>query len=96
MPQPAARSTDMHICPLFNGTVPHVGGPINMGSPNVFIGGLPAARVSDIAICTGPPDVITQGSTTVLINNLPAARMTDHTAHGGTIVGGFPQVLIGG
>jgi uncharacterized Zn-binding protein involved in type VI secretion len=52
--------------------------------------------VSDIAICTGPPDVITQGSTTVLINNLPAARMTDHTAHGGTIVAGFPQVLIGG
>jgi len=86
----------MHVCPLVSGTVPHVGGPISIGSPNVFIGGLPAARVSDIAICTGPPDVITQGSTTVLINNLPAARMTDHTAHGGTIVAGFPQVLIGG
>jgi uncharacterized Zn-binding protein involved in type VI secretion len=26
----------------------------------------------------------------------PAARMGDQTAHGGVIVGGYPQVLIGG
>lgn len=26
----------------------------------------------------------------------PAARMGDNTAHGGVIVAGFPQVLIGG
>ena len=25
---PAARITDMHTCPMFNGPVPHVGGPI--------------------------------------------------------------------
>ena len=96
MTKPAARITDMHVCPLVNGVVPHVGGPILLGSPNVLIGGLPAARVTDMATCVGPPDVIIIGSMTVLINGLPAARMGDQTAHGGTIVLGCLQVLIGG
>lgn len=96
MSKPAARITDMHVCPLVNGLVPHVGGPITLGSPNVLIGGLPAARVTDMAVCIGPPDMVALGSMTVLINNLPAARLGDQTAHGGTIVAGFPQVLIGG
>ncbi|MEJ2559954.1 MAG: PAAR domain-containing protein [Anaerolineae bacterium] len=96
MSKPAARLTDMHVCPLVNGVVPHVGGPISLGSPTVLIGGLPAARVTDMAVCVGPPDMIAVGSATVLINGLPAARMGDQTAHGGTIVAGFPQVLIGG
>jgi len=96
MSKPAARLTDMHVCPLVNGIVPHVGGPITLGSPNVLIGGLPAARVTDMATCVGPPDMVAIGSMTVLINNLPAARLGDQTAHGGTIVVSFPQVLIGG
>ena len=96
MSKPAARLTDMHVCPLVNGLVPHVGGPIVLGSPNVLIGGLPAARVTDMATCVGPPDMIAIGSATVLINGLPAARLGDMTAHGGTITFGYPQVLIGG
>jgi len=96
MSKPAARLTDMHVCPLVNGVVPHVGGPITLGSPTVLIGNLPAARITDMAVCVGPPDLIVVGSATVLINSLPAARMGDQTAHGGTIVGGFPTVLIGG
>ena len=28
MPMPAARLTDMHVCPMVTGVVPHVGGPI--------------------------------------------------------------------
>jgi len=96
MSKPAARITDMHVCPLVNGVVPHVGGPILLGSPNVLIGGLPAARVTDLAVCTGPPDMVALGSMTVLINGLPAARLGDLTAHGGTIVSGYPTVLIGG
>lgn len=67
-----------------------------MGAPNVLIGNMPAARVGDMATCVGPPDTIIVGSATVLIGGLPAARMGDSTAHGGTIVVGFPQVLIGG
>lgn len=97
MGQPAARLTDMHVCPMFNGPVPHVGGPITApGAPTVLIGGLPAARASDMATCVGPPDTIARGSGTVMIGNLPAARMGDNCAHGGVIVVGFPTVLIGG
>jgi uncharacterized Zn-binding protein involved in type VI secretion len=93
---PAARVTDMHVCPMFNGPVPHVGGPIlPAGEPTVLIGGMPAARMGDMAVCVGPPDSIVAGSGTVLIGGMPAARMGDATAHGGSIVGGEPTVLIG-
>ena len=97
MGQPAARITDMHVCPMFTGPVPHVGGPIlPPGGITVLIGCLPAARVGDMAVCVGPPDVIAKGSMTVLIGGKPAARMGDTMAHGGTIVLGLPTVLIGG
>ena len=93
----AARLTDMHICPLVTGTVPHVGGPVLApGVPTVLIGGLPAACVGDMCICTGPPDSIIMGSTTVFIGGKPAARQGDLTAHGGTIIIGCPTVIIGG
>ena len=96
MGKPAARLTDMHVCPMVTGIVPHVGGPISgPGCPTVIIGGLPAARVTDLGVCVGPPDLIALGSTGVFIGGLPAARMGDLTAHGGTIVFGFPTVLIG-
>jgi uncharacterized Zn-binding protein involved in type VI secretion len=88
----------MHTCPLVNpGTVPHVGGPVMpAGCPTVLIGGMPAARVGDMCICTGPPDTIVVGSGTVLIGGMPAARMGDSTAHGGAIVAGCRTVIIGG
>jgi uncharacterized Zn-binding protein involved in type VI secretion len=96
MGQPAARITDMHVCPLVTGVVPHVGGPIlPPGAINVLTGGLPQARVGDMAVCVGPPDVIALGSFTVLVGGQPAARMGDMTAHGGSIVLGLPTVLIG-
>ena len=92
---PAARLTDMHVCPMVTGVVPHVGGPIVApGAPTVLIGGLPAARVSDMVTCVGPPDTIIMGAPKVLIGGLPAARMGDSTAHGGTIVLGCFTVII--
>lgn len=92
----AARSGDMHTCPLINGPVPHVGGPVlPPGCPTVLIGGMPAARVGDMLTCVGPPDIITTGSGTVIIGGKPAARQGDSTAHGGIIVIGCPTVLIG-
>ncbi len=93
---PAARIGDNHICPMVTGVVPHVGGPIAKGQPNVLIGNMPAARVTDIVTCVGPPDMIAKGSTIVLIGGMPAARMLDSTVHGGVIMMGFPTVLIGG
>lgn len=97
---PAARITDMHTCPMQTPglpPIPHVGGPIlPPGCPTVLIGGLPAARMGDMALCVGPSDMIVKGSSTVLIGGQPAARMGDATAHGGVIVIGCPTVLIGG
>jgi uncharacterized Zn-binding protein involved in type VI secretion len=91
----AARITDMHVCPMVTGVVPHVGGPVSVGMPQVLIGGIPAARVADMCVCTGPPDMIAMGSATVMIGGMPAARMGDMNSHGGTIVMGHPLVMIG-
>lgn len=95
---PAARLTDMHTCPMVTGTVPHVGGPIvSPGCPQVLIGFLPAARITDQCICVGPPDVIVKASTSVMIGGLFAARLGDTTAHGGVIIPPCcPTVIIGG
>lgn len=92
---PAARITDMHVCPMSDGPKPHVGGPIIMGCPTVLIGAMPAARVGDMATCVGPPDAIAMGSFTVMIGGMPAARLGDMTTHGGTIAMGYPMVMIG-
>ncbi len=87
----------MHVCPMVTGVVPHVGGPIMPpGVPTVLIGGMPAATVTNMCTCVGPPDVIAKGSATVMIGGLPAARLGDTTAHGGSIVLGCFTVLIGG
>ncbi|MCL2100277.1 MAG: PAAR domain-containing protein [Fibromonadales bacterium] len=89
----------MHTCPMQTpGTppVPHVGGPVTSGSPNVLIGKMPAATVGSSCFCVGPPDTIAKGSKSVLINKKPAARIGDSTIHGGVIASGFPTVLIGG
>lgn len=91
----AARVGDMHTCPLVNGTVPHVGGPIlPPGCVTVMIAGQPAARVGDMLTCTGPPDSIVAGSSTVMIGGSPAARLGDSTAHGGAIIAGCATVNI--
>ncbi len=93
---PAARIGDNHLCPMITGVVPHVGGPITKGQPNVLIGNMPAARATDLVTCVGPPDTIAKGSATVLIGGMPAARMLDQTVHGGAIILGCFTVLIGG
>lgn len=97
---PAARLTDFHECPMVTPTVPptpHVGGPIvGPGEPTVLICGLPAAKVGDMLVCVGPPDSIIKGSSTVMIGGMPAARIGDSTAHGGTIMLGAFNVMIGG
>ena len=96
---PAFRLTDMTVCPLVTGVVPHVGGPvIGPGMPTVLIGGLPAAVMGDAVTCVGPPNTIVKGSATVMIGNKPAARLGDNCAHGNVLAPGpgCPTVMIGG
>lgn len=98
MGQPAARVLDFHSCPMVTpGTppVPHVGGPVLPGGVTVFTGKMPAARVGDMCLCVGPPDIILTGAFTVLINKQPGARMSSLTAHGGQVAAGCPTVLLG-
>jgi uncharacterized Zn-binding protein involved in type VI secretion len=72
-PQPAARATD---------STEH-GGEITVGSQNVLINNLGAARLTDYHTCPQREDrihvggVISEGSETVIINNLAAARVKD-------------------
>jgi uncharacterized Zn-binding protein involved in type VI secretion len=66
--RPAWRAgSDMHVCPLFNGPAPHVGGVVAMGSTSVLINSLPAARMGDTLTEAGGPNAITAGEFTVLI-----------------------------
>ncbi|MGB0894718.1 MAG: PAAR domain-containing protein [Parashewanella sp.] len=96
---PAARATDMHVCPMQTPAIvpiPHVGGPLLPLPTTVLIGNLPAATIGQMAVCVGPPDSVIKGSATVLMANMPAARMLDNMAHGGVIILGWPTVLVGG
>ena len=97
---PAARVTDLHVCPMVTPMVPpipHVGGPVTgPGVPTVLVGAMVAAVVGDSCVCVGPPDTIAMGSATVMIGGKPAARVGDLCGHGGTIVLGCPTVMIGG
>ena len=99
MGMPAARVGDMHVCPMQTPAVvpiPHVGGPILPPCAiTVLVGSLPQARITDMCVCVGPPDVIVKASLGVYVCGLPAARIGDLTAHGGSIVAGLPTVLIG-
>ncbi len=78
-----------------------------LGSPNVFIGNLPAWRAwTDVHVCplvngvqphTGGTVLV--GSTSVFINMCPAARMGDTIVEAGgpnMIAAGEPTVEIGG
>ena len=63
----AAVLGDQATCPLFEGVVPHVGGPIVTASSTVLIGGRPAARVGDLIAESVSSAVIVLGAPTVII-----------------------------
>jgi uncharacterized Zn-binding protein involved in type VI secretion len=80
----------IHPAALVPTPVPHPALPLLIvkGQPNVLIGNMPAARMTDMTIlCSlpscvpGGPGMIAKGSGTVLIGNLPAARVNDMTMH---------------
>lgn len=87
--KPAARVTDPTTCPLPG----HGTNPIASGSPDVFFNGLAAARVSDK--CTCGQALSGDFSSTVFINGLNAMTLDGTTSHGGVIIGGSGNVIIG-
>jgi len=95
MGSPCARMTDMQVCPMVTGVVPHVGGPIILGEFTVLVGKMPAARMGDMAVCVGPPTTCIGLGVKTMIGKKPTARLGDPTAHGGTIVLGEFTVLVG-
>lgn len=65
---PAWRAlADTHVCPLFDGPKPHVGGVVAVGSVTVRIGGMFAARQGDMVVEAGAPNSIVMGAPTVMI-----------------------------
>lgn len=75
-------------------------GKIILGSRNVFIKGLMAARAhADTTACSkhpNPPKLIATGSGNVYINGMPAARKGDKTVCSAEITAGANNVFIGG
>ncbi|QCW02003.1 PAAR domain-containing protein [Natrinema pallidum] len=66
--RPAWRAlADVHTCPLTTGPVPHVGGTVTKGSTSVLINKMPAARMGDTIVESGPPNTIVSGCSTVMI-----------------------------
>jgi uncharacterized Zn-binding protein involved in type VI secretion len=66
--KPAWRATsDTHVCPLFDGPKPHVGGVVAVGSLTVLINNLPAVRQTDLVVEASAPNSILLGEPTVLI-----------------------------
>jgi uncharacterized Zn-binding protein involved in type VI secretion len=60
---PAWRAkADVHVCPVVNGVVPHVGGVVAIGSLTVYINNLSSVRQGDaITEGGGGPNAITVG-----------------------------------
>lgn len=86
------------------GDVSSHGGTITgPGEPTVLIGGMPAAVVGDMHVCTippppagpHPPTPFAAGSATVFIGGKPAVRVGDVCGCGASAVIGEPTVILG-
>lgn len=87
--KPDARVTDPTSCPLPG----HGVNPIAVGSPDVFMDGLPAARQNDKSACGSP--IVGDVASTVLINGMPAATVGSVGGHGNKVIAGSSTVIIG-
>jgi uncharacterized Zn-binding protein involved in type VI secretion len=89
----AARVTD---------TTTHGGTITGPGVSTVMIGGMPAAVLGDMHVCSLPPtghqptaSPFTAGSGTVLIGGRPALRTGDSCGCGASAAVGCPTVMLG-
>ncbi|HEY0672877.1 MAG TPA: PAAR domain-containing protein [Longimicrobiales bacterium] len=80
----------------------HGGSIVGPGAATVLIGGMPAAVLGDLHVCSLPPSghqptasIFPAGSATVLIAGRPALRTTDACLCGAMAAVGDPTVMIG-
>ncbi|MFO0592175.1 MAG: PAAR domain-containing protein [Polyangiaceae bacterium] len=85
-----ARKDDLQVCPTH--------GPATMpeGALSVKVNSRATVRVGDPYSCGGSPDRVTTGASTVTFGGEFAARLTDQSEHGGRIILGAFNVVIGG
>ncbi|MDB5033872.1 MAG: hypothetical protein JWQ98_1113 [Chlorobi bacterium] len=79
----------------------HGGTIVGPGVATVLVGGMPAAIVGDMHVCSLPPNVhqptaspFPAGSATVLIGGVPALRVSDACICGAMAAVGEPTVII--
>lgn len=95
MSRPVAVVGDELLCPGCPKPPYTVRGYITTGSPDVYIGNRPAARVGDQGICGAVTQLVT-GSETVFIDNRPAHRIGDiNSCSGPTIRPSVENCYIG-
>ena len=85
-----ARKDDLQVCPT------HGPATLPEGAPHVKVNGRATVRVGDPFTCGGCPDRVKTGASTVTFGGEFAARLTDQSEHGGRIVLGAINVVIGG
>jgi len=87
--KPAARLSGLTSCPISGHGTPAV----TSGSPDVLVNNLPAARLGDAA--AGGQAISGALSSTIFINGKSAAMLGSTLSHGGVVIGGSGDVLIG-
>lgn len=87
-----------HICPLSDGSKPHIGGTVTEGIDGVTINGIPIATVGSKCECinSGKSNSIAMGCSGIVIDGKPIAMVGSMTEHGGVIIEGIPGVTISG
>ncbi len=91
--KPAARILDKQSCPE---PAPHRPLFLLATQCTLYADGLPLARLSDPALDLGAPDLVVEGAATFTVCGLPAARKDDGMGHGGVVLEGSAQLMIGG
>lgn len=91
MAQPAIRDTDVHVCPAHGGE--KIGAVVPL---DITVNNEAGLHVGLGFTCGGQPTKITTGASTVRFHGEFAARAFDDSGHGGKLLIGSRNVVIGG
>lgn len=93
---PVSLKGHNHVCPMFAGNTPHVGGGISEGDQGFTVNGVPVALQGHKCSCkVGGPDTLVQGASGLTVNGASVVLQGSTTAHGGVVLEGDPAVTVG-